>query len=267
MSVRPSGIVALLTDFGLRDPYVGVMKGVILSVHPDARIIDLSHDVPSQAVLEAYFLLSNTYRYFPVGTVFVAVVDPGVGTDRAILAVETGRYLFLAPDNGLLGFLEKEGAIRRIVRVQEKKYFLQPVSNTFHGRDIFAPVAGHLSRGLNPGRLGPEVDTLVRIAPPAPQVTREGVIRGEVVRVDHFGNLITNIPADSLAQVGGKLEIRVGRSVLRNISRSYGDAPKGKLIAVIGSTGHLEISVNQGNAQKKTGARVGAPVRIHHAQP
>jgi S-adenosylmethionine hydrolase len=267
MATRPCGIVALLTDFGLRDPYVGVMKGVILSVNPDARIIDLSHDVPSQSILEAYFLLSNTYRYFPAGTVFVAVVDPGVGTDRAILAVETDRYLFLAPDNGLLGFLDRESAIRRIVRVSEKKYFLRPVSNTFHGRDIFAPVAGHLSRGLDPGKLGPETSAMVRITPPTPQVTREGIIRGEVVRVDRFGNLITNIPGDSLAQVGGKLEIRVGRAVLRELCRSYGDAPKGKLIAVVGSTGHLEISVNKGNAQKRTGARAGSTVRIVHSPP
>lgn len=267
MATKPSGIVALLTDFGWRDPYVGVMKGVILSVNPEARIIDLSHDVPAQAVLEAYFLLSNTYRYFPAGTVFVAVVDPGVGTDRAIIAVETERYLFLAPDNGLLGFLDKNGTIRRIVRVTQKKYFLHPVSNTFHGRDIFAPVAGHLSRGLDPGRLGPQTDSMVRIAPPTPCVTQEGVIRGEVVRVDHFGNLITNIPGDSLAHVGGKLEIRVGKAVLRKLCRSYGEAPKGELIAVVGSTGHLEISVNKGNAQKRTGARVGTTVRIHHVQP
>jgi hypothetical protein len=259
-------VIALLTDFGLKDPYVGVMKGVILSVDPGARIIDLSHDLPSQGVLEAYFLLSNTYRYFPKGTVFASVVDPGVGTDRAVIAVETSKYIFLAPDNGLLGFLEKDGDVRRIIRVTNRKYFLDPVSNTFHGRDIFAPVAGHLARGLDVRRVGEETDSMQRIQAPAPKVTREGVIVGEIATIDRFGNLITNIPGSRLA-AEDQVEIRVGKVVVRTLVRTYAEGKKGKPFAIVGSTGNLEISVNRGSAQKLTGARVGDAVRVHHVQP
>jgi len=243
----PPRLIALLTDFGLKDPYVGVMKGVILSVNPDAHLIDLSHDVSSQDILEAYFLLSNSYRYFPPGTIFVAIVDPGVGTDRAILAVETNRYFFLAPNNGLLGFLEKEAAVRRIVRVQETRFFLNPVSNTFHGRDIFAPVAGHF---------GPAFERMETIEAPAPRLTREGALVGEIVSIDHFGNLVTNIPADRIPP-DGSLEIRVGKSSIRELSRSYASGPKGRLLALLGSSGTLEISVSQGSAARKTAAQVG----------
>lgn len=263
--LETANVIALLTDFGTRDHYVGVMKGVILRINRHARIVDISHDVPSQAILEAYFLLSNTYKYFPDGTIFVTVVDPGVGTDRAILAVQTERYLFLAPDNGILGFLEKEGEIRRAVRVQHKKYFLHPVSNTFHGRDIFAPVAAHLSLGLDAGELGPEIARMQRIDAPAPKVTREGVIVGEIISIDHFGNLVTNIPGERLGSPDS-VEVKLGKNVIRHMARSYADGKKGELLALVGSTGHIEISLNKGNAQKKTGAKVGDTVRITHAQ-
>jgi S-adenosylmethionine hydrolase len=262
--VAPAGIVALLTDFGLKDPYVGVMKGVILGVNPNARIIDLSHDIGSQDVLEAYFLLSNSYRYFPAGTVFVAVVDPGVGSDRAIVAVEAERHTFLAPDNGLLGFLEKDGRIRRIVQVSNDAYFLKPVSNTFHGRDIFAPVAGHLSQGIDLPRLGPEVRGIQKIAAPAPKMTREGVIVGEIVSIDRFGNLVTNIPGDRLA-AADTVEVKVGKATIRRLSTSYASMKKGELLAIAGSTGTLEISVNTGDARKKTGAKIGGVVRVRHS--
>lgn len=264
--LAPAGIVALITDFGLRDHYVGVMKGVILGVNPDARIIDISHGVGSQDVLDAYFLLSNTYRYFPSGTVFVAVVDPGVGSDRAIVAVEAGPHTFLAPDNGLLGFLEKPGGIRRIVRVENDRFFLKPVSTTFHGRDIFAPVAGHLSRGLDPAELGPEVRGIQKLAPPTPRMTREGVLLGEIVSIDRFGNLVTNIPGDRLA-ASGRVEVKVGKAVIRGLSTSYTSAKKGKFLAVVGSTGNLEVSVNKGDARKKSGAKIGDGVRIRHSPP
>jgi S-adenosylmethionine hydrolase len=264
--VAPAGVVALLTDFGLKDHYVGVMKGVILSVHPHARIIDLSHEIGSQDILDAYFLLSNTYRYFPEGTVFVSVVDPGVGSDRAIIALETDRHTFLAPDNGLLGFLEKEGSIRRRVRVTNERLFLQPVSQTFHGRDIFAPVAGHLSRGMRLEELGPEIDGIHKIATPAPRRTKEGVLVGEVVSIDRFGNLVTNIPGDGLSGVQ-TLELKVGKRLIRRLSTSYASAKKGELLAIVGSTGTLEISVNNGDARRKTGAKVGDVIRVHHTQP
>jgi S-adenosylmethionine hydrolase len=262
---NPQGVVALLTDFGLKDPYVGVMKGVILSVNRNARLIDLSHDVPPQGVLEAYFLLSNSYRYFPVGTLFVAVVDPGVGSDRAIVGVETEKYLFLAPDNGLLGFLEKDGGVKRVVKIVNRKYFLDPVSNTFHGRDIFAPVAGHLSLGIDLGQMGPEIDVITRIAAPAPRFASEGVVVGEIVTVDQFGNLVTNVPGDRLRKAD-RVEIRVGKAKIEKVRTSYASAKKGELFGIVGSSGTLEISVNRGSAAKQTGAKVGDAVRVKHGR-
>jgi S-adenosylmethionine hydrolase len=261
----PAGVIVLLTDFGLRDPYVGVMKGVILSIHTEARIIDLSHDVPSQGILDAYFILSNAYSYFPAGTIFVTVVDPGVGTHRAILAIQTDKYLFLAPDNGLLGFLEKDGKIKRIVHVRKSKYFLQPVSNTFHGRDIFAPVAAHLSNGVALSEFGPEVTRMERIATPTPKVTKEGVILGEIVSIDRFGNLMTNIPGERLSGADS-VQVKVGRRVIPRISKTYAEGRKGALLALVGSTENLEIAVNKGNAGKKTGSRVGDAIRVTHSQ-
>lgn len=262
---RTSGIIALLTDFGLKDPYVGVMKGVILRINPEARIIDLSHDIPPQGILDAYFLLSNSYRYFPDGTLFLTVVDPGVGSERKILAVETDAYTFVAPDNGVLGFLQKEGRIRRAVAVQNPRYALAPVSNTFHGRDIFAPAAAHLSRGLDLAKLGPAMDRIHRIAPPSPRINREGVLTGEIVSIDRFGNLVTNIPGEPIASADA-VEIRVGKTVIDRMTRSYAEGKKGKLFAIVGSTGNLEISVNKGSAAAKTGAEVGDPVRVRHSQ-
>src|SRR5882672_1217397 len=246
---KASGIVALLTDYGLQDSYVGILKGALLSVNPAARLVDITHEIPPQDVREGSRVLSAARAYFPVGTVFVAVVDPGVGTDRAILGVEMDRHFFLAPDNGLLGFLDRTGRIRRIVRVTETRYFLKPVSRTFHGRDIFAPVAAHLAKGLDLSKLGPGIGRMTTAETVAPRKSAGGGIEGEVVSIDRFGNLITNIPGELLPASDG-VRITVGRRVVRALSRSYADAKKGALLALVGSTGHLEISVNQGSARK-----------------
>jgi S-adenosylmethionine hydrolase len=256
---KPSGIVALLTDYGLRDPYAGMMKGALLSVNPEARIVDLTHDIPPQDIREGGRILSAARPYFPAGTIFVAVVDPGVGSDRAILGVETERHYFLAPDNGLLSFLDRDGGIRRIVQVSEPKYFLKPVSRTFHGRDILAPVAGHLSRGVDLSSFGPSVNRMTTRESAAPRVAANGALEGEVVAIDRFGNLITNIPGEMLPDARD-VRITVGRRTVSTLSRSYADAHKGGLLALVGSTGHLEISVNHGSARKtariKRGDRV-----------
>lgn len=252
--------IALLTDFGLRDHYVGVMKGVILSVHPAARIVDLSHEIASQDVTAAYFFLQNVYRYFPLGTLFVAVVDPGVGTERAVIGVEAGKRLFLAPDNGLLGFLDRSEEIRRIVRVDNPRYFLRPVSNTFHGRDIFAPVAGHLSRGVDLGRMGKETRSLVRLSMPLPKANR-GAILGEVISVDRFGNLVTNIPADQIPK-GRAARVIVGTRCLGKVCTTYASRRPGQALAYPGSGGSLEIAVNRGNAARKLGIGIGAAVTV-----
>ena len=256
--MRPP-VVALLTDFGLKDPYVGLMKGVLLSVCPDVRIVDLSHEIAPQAVPDAHLLLSQAYRYFPEKTIFVAVVDPGVGSSRAIIGVQTSDHVFLAPDNGLLGFIEGE---RRVVRIENEKYFLSPRSRTFHGRDIFAPVAGHLARGVDLGKMGPRIDRFERLRTPEPRVTPAGEVVGEVMTVDRFGNLVTNIPASRLRRAA---EIRLKRRRIGRILRTYAEAPEGTLFGIVGSTGHLEISVNRGSAARKTGAAVGDPVRVKPA--
>jgi S-adenosylmethionine hydrolase len=260
---KASGVVALLTDYGLQDPYAGLLKGVLLCVNPLARIVDLTHEVPPQDVREGSRVLSAAVPYFPTGTIFVAIVDPGVGTRRAILGVETDRHFFLAPDNGLLGFLRR-GA-RRIVQVQESKYFRTPVSQTFHGRDIFAPVAGHLSRGLDLAKFGPVTRKMTSLDDGAPSLTADGALRGEVVSIDRFGNLITNIPGDLLPDAR-RVRITVGRRVLRSLSRSYADVRKGNLLALVGSTGHLEISVNQGSARAAAGIRRGDRVLVTRAR-
>lgn len=255
---RPSGVVALLTDFGLQDPYVGILKGVLLGANPKASIVDLSHDVPPQDVAEAARILAAAVPYFPDGTVFVSVVDPGVGSDRAVVGVETARHFFLAPDNGLLGALD---GVRRRVRVSEERYFRKPVSRTFHGRDVFAPVAGRLSRGVDLGRFGPALRSIRTLEAAAPRLRTDGGLEGEIVSIDRFGNLITNIPGELLADLRG-MNIRVGRRSLRALSRTYADARKGALLALVGSTGHLEISVNQGDARRVAGSRKGDRVLV-----
>lgn len=256
-----NGIVALLTDFGVRDHYVGVVKGVILSVNPDARLVDISHEVSAQDVAGAYFLLQNAYGWFPRGTLFVAIVDPGVGTERAVLFVETSRHFFLAPDNGLVSFLQTSDSVRSIRRVTNRKLMLPGISSTFHGRDIFAPVAGHLSMGLDPSKVGPPVKAMRTLRTSAPRVEREGVVVGEVASVDTFGNLITNIPVGKLLEADG-VEVRVGRKSLRGLSETYARRPKGTLVAVPGSGGMLEIAVSGGSAAKSLGAKPGDIVRV-----
>ena len=248
-------VVALLTDFGHADAYVGVMKGVLLSVCPEARVVDLSHEVAPQDVAGAAFLLEGACGYFPDRTIFVCVVDPGVGSERRIVAVETRRHVFLAPDNGLLGFLADEA--KRIVRVENRACFLNPVSRTFHGRDIFAPVAGRLAKGLDPARLGPRTASLRTLDLPEPKAVAGG-LEGRVLAIDRFGNLITNIRAGRLAAA----EIRIGRARIAGVKGTYADAAPGELLAVVGSTGRLEISVNRGHAAERLGVRVGDRVRV-----
>lgn len=252
-------VVALLTDFGHKDHYVGVMKGVLLSVCPDARIVDLCHEVAPQDVEGASFLLKGAWPWFPEGTVFVSVVDPGVGSGRAVVAMEAERRIFLAPDNGLLGFLRDRA--RRIVRVENEALFLKPLSRTFHGRDLFAPVAGRLARGLDLAKLGPRAASIRGRDLPRPRAVGDG-LEGRIMAVDTFGNLITNVPGAGLRE---PLAIRVGRSRIGRMRKAYAEAKVGELFGIVGSTGRLEISVNRGSAARKTGARVGDPVRVKKA--
>lgn len=254
--------IALLTDFGARDPFVGVMKGVIARIAPAARVIDLAHEVPARDVRAAAVALWTAYRYFPPRTIFVAVVDPGVGTRRRILAAETSAGTFLAPDNGLLTLVLRAAPPKRAVAVTERRHRLPEVSATFHGRDIFAPVAARLARGLPLSRLGPRVREWVRLSFGEPE-RRAGRVRGEVISIDRFGNAMTNIPG-AWARKGDAVVIR-GRRVAP-VASAYADVPRGRAVAVIGSAGTLEIAVNGGSAERKFKLKTGESVDVERGK-
>jgi len=268
-------IITLTTDFGTADTFVGAMKGVILGIAPDAQIIDLSHEVPPQDVQAGAFALASAYRYFPPGTIHVAVVDPGVGTRRHPVAVTTNGATFICPDNGLLSYPLDEArafvdrppfVMGRValphdwhaVHLSNADYWLQPPSSTFHGRDIFAPVAGHLAAGVAIAAMGTRVLDLAAFALPRPRSAGDTSI-GQVLHVDHFGNLITNLHPANLPD-GQQLEIRVGGAAIAGISETYQDGVD--LVALIGSSGTLEIAFRNGNAARTLGVAVGADVHV-----
>lgn len=272
-------VITLLTDFGTEDEYVGVMKGVILSVAPEVRLVDLSHRVPPQDVRRAAFLLSNAVPYFPPDTVHLAVVDPGVGTERRPLAVRTPVGTFVGPDNGLFSWVLAEVAGWAAVEIREPAYRLPRVSSTFHGRDIFAPAAAHLAAGLPLERLGPRVTDPVQLPLPRLEIGA-GVLEGEVLYADRFGNLVTSIgrfrwegsdlhlapafrPASGEVTVGAAgARVALAGAELRGIRRTYGDVPVGELLALVGSSGFLEIAVHRGSAAAALSATPGTPVTV-----
>lgn len=260
-------IVSLLTDFGIEDEYVGVMKAVILSINPTAVTVDLTHQIPPQNIFHAAQVISASYRFFPGKSIHVIVVDPGVGSERAILAYEKRGHIFIAPDNGVLTLLVEETGEDRIYLVQNPDYFLNPVSRTFHGRDIFAPVAAYLSKGVAIERLGPMLgtDKIMRLAIPKAFVDEAGAIVGNIVSTDHFGNLITNIDLKLLDRYGIRPKnavIALGDVKLEGIHNHYSSVSPGIALAVIGSRGVIEIAVNQGNARTTLRAVVGELVRV-----
>ena len=195
-----SRIITLLSDFGNQDAYVGIMKGVIAGINPLANIIDISHSIPPQDIFNGAYLLYTSYKYFPKGTIHVAVVDPGVGSQRDIVCVETQDHLFLAPNNGLLSFVVQEEKPKGIFRVTNNRYFLPSPSNTFHGRDVFAPVAAHLSLGIKPHQLGVKISKLEQLDIPKPHYKKTGQLEGQIIYIDRFGNLITNITREHITQ-------------------------------------------------------------------
>jgi S-adenosylmethionine hydrolase len=262
-------IITLLTDFGLEDAYVGIMKGVILSTNPSAVVIDITHHVDPQGLTQAAYIIKSSYRYFPAGTVHIVVVDPGVGSERAIVALRMMGHTFLAPDNGVLTGLIDEGDIDEIVRVENSDYFLEPVSRTFHGRDIFAPVGTHISMGIDLNLLGTPltVKDLKRLNIPRPHQTEGGQLVGAVVHIDRFGNCITNIDSNCLdkfyrAGPDKKIQIEVGQSNIDGLSPNYESVKPQHLLAIIGSSGHLEIAVSGGSARKYLGVAEGDGVRL-----
>jgi hypothetical protein len=255
-------LITLTTDFGNGSPYVAAVKGVILALNPDARMIDLCHDIPAQDLRQAALFLTSTLPYYPPQTLHVVVVDPGVGAQRSILYAEVAYLRLLVPDNGCWTWL-MEGERRRIrvIRLTEKRFWRTRVSATFHGRDIFAPVAANLSLGLDPRELGPVVSDWVRLERPVPQQLANGVA-GEVLFVDRFGNLITNIPGSALTREDRPKRVRVAGIDVPLIVRTYADAEPGTLLALVSSSEWLEVAVNRGDAARQLKAGVGTPVTI-----
>jgi len=264
VTARP--VITLLTDFGHLDPFVGVMKGVIAGICPEANVVDLTHDVPAQDVFAGAFYLERAFRYFPDGTVHVAVVDPGVGTRRAPLAMNAHGHTFVGPDNGLLSWVARRV---RAVRLNNRAFFRAEISHTFHGRDVFASVAAHLARGVPLESLGPTQKRIVSLARPKPRKTRYG-FSAEVLAVDRFGNLITNLePAHWNAL--GRPRLTVGSFSTERLSHSYGAARPREIVAVFGGYGLLEIAARDASAAAllglERGTRVGLDERLSRRRP
>jgi hypothetical protein len=259
-------IVTLLTDYGLRDCYVGALKGAMLSIAPHLKIIDAAHTVPHQDVLEAAYILKGYYREFPKGTIHLAVVDPGVGGPRRPILVETRGHYLIGPDNGIFSYVYHQEQVSRVTHLTAAQYFAPELSDTFHGRDIFGPVAAHLASEVEARWFGKWVEDFVRL--PLPQLkTPPGALVGEVVYVDRFGNLVTNIDLNSFyALVKGKrYRITAGSESLEAISRCYADGQPGQLLALFGCQQTLELSVNQGSAANKLGQGRGLQVVVQAA--
>ncbi len=256
-------IITLTTDFGTGSPYAAAMKGVILSIDPAATVVDLTHDIRPHDIRHGAVVLADVTELFPDDTIHVAVVDPGVGTDRLIVYARIGKQNFVVPDNGLLGELLERSPAKQIVRIENREFWRETVSNTFHGRDIMAPVAAHLGLGISPEKLGPVVESISKLEFPKPQI-RPGRIDGVILEVDSFGNLITNITADML--VGYPMDERVcivcGIYETFGILSAYAQQHADMFVALVGSTDRLELAIVEGNASKRLGLQAGMPVTV-----
>jgi hypothetical protein len=258
----PKPILTLTTDFGLTDHYVAAMKGVILGVCPQAQIVDISHQVGAFDILEGAYTIAQAYPCFPQKTVHVVVVDPGVGSARRPILMEAAGQYFVAPDNGVLAMIygrEKH----RIRLISQDRYFRQPVSRTFHGRDIFAPVAAHVAAGVRPARMGPLICDYLRPAFQEAERTGKRTWVGRILKVDRFGNVITSFRADEFPGLEQRdFSLLAGGHEVEVLARHYAEAPPGELVVIVGSGGYLEISVNQGSASRQIGCHAGAAVEL-----
>ncbi len=256
-------IITLTTDFRTGSPYVAAMKGAILSINPAATIIDITHDVRPQDVRHGAMVLDDVAEQFPAETIHVAVIDPGVGTGRAIVFGKIGGHCYIAPDNGLLSPLVQRKPPSQLIRVENQEYFRHPVSSTFHGRDIMAPLAAHLSLGVAPERLGPPLESLVELQWPEVRVSEDRIV-GMVLEIDSFGNLITNI-RDAMLKgraTDNRAFVVVGIYETWGVFHTYAEQPQGTLIALIGSSGRLELSIVGDNAAARLGVQIGEPVTV-----
>lgn len=254
-------IITLTTDFGYQDYYVSAMKAAILSINPDARLLDISHSIPAQDIMAGAWVLKNVAFMFPEGSIHLAVVDPGVGTPRKPIIAEVDGHYFVGPDNGLFSLVASERSYSAY-ELSNVEYMADAVSRTFHGRDIFAPAAGHLSNGRAPEAFGPRLPEMLRYRWATPIHDNEG-IQGWVMHIDAYGNLITNIPAALIQEYEYKtLKVYAGTTIMREIHAAYADVPTGEAVSLIGSSGMLEISVNQGRAEELLNVQKGAPVSV-----
>jgi S-adenosylmethionine hydrolase len=259
-----SGIITLLTDFGVRDYFVGVMKGVILSRFSEANLVDITHDIPPHDIHGAAFTLSATYRYFPPGTVHLVVVDPGVGSDRRAVIVESGEHIFVGPDNGLFSLVLSEDEDASVRQLTNSAYFLPNVSATFHGRDIFSPVAAALARGVASAVLGPVIQNPACFELGRNDATAEGSLRGSVIHIDHFGNCVTSFRSDEMkiSFAAHAFYLRVKDVVIRKLFGYYEEAKANtrQPFLIAGSAGYLEISIAHSSAARELNITVGEPV-------
>ena len=258
----PDPILTLTTDFGLSDHYVGVMKGVILGICPRARIVDISHDVTPFEIAEGAFTVAQAYRYFPKKTVHVVVVDPGVGTARRPILMEAAGQYFVGPDNGVLSMVYSREK-HRIRAIANEEYYLKPVSQTFHGRDVFAPAAAHLAAGVAPAQMGKIVADYLRPSFEKPSQSGKRTWVGRILKIDRFGNLITNFHVGEFPDLERKnVEMAIGPTHVSVMARNYAECGPGELFLIFGSSGYLEVSTSQGSAAKAIGCQTGAPAEL-----
>jgi len=255
-------LITFTTDFGLSDHFVGTMKGVIAGIAPDARVIDISHDIAPHNVMEAAFVISEAWRYFPKRTIHVVVVDPGVGTSRRPILAETDGHFFIAPDNGVLSMV-LDAAPHKVRAISNAQFMRREVSRTFHGRDVFAPAAAHLAKGAKPAAFGKLIQDYIRIGGTQPSRKGKDAWSGVVLKVDRFGNLITNFLASKFAGVNTRpFELRAGTQRIHRLALTYAEVDVGDLFVIAGSSGYLEIAANQTSAASLVGCTAGAPVEL-----
>lgn len=271
--MRTNGIITLTTDFGTTDSYVSIMKGVILGIAPQARLVDTTHAINPQNIHHAAYAIQNFYPYFPAGTIHVVVVDPGVGSERRAVALGTPEAVFVGPDNGIFTLAWREGLARwgraacAAVELQAPQFWLPRVSKTFHGRDIFAPVAAHLASGVPLSELGPPLDAPTEAEIEQPVAGRAGGLTGRIIHTDHFGNCITNITVRDLEQAGlrEQLTVQVIDQLIAGLRSTFADVQPGELVALIDCDDRLQLALRNGNAAQHLGVSIGDIVRVQHS--
>jgi S-adenosylmethionine hydrolase len=258
----PQRLITLTTDFGTTDHFAGTMKGVILGVQPAAQVVDITHEVQAFEVPDGAFTIAQAYRYFPKRTIHVVVVDPGVGSTRRPILAEMAGQFFIAPDNGVLSIVFAQGK-PKVRHITNQRYFLKPVSRTFHGRDVFAPVAAHLASGVAPARFGKLIDDYLQLTFHRPTQTGKNAWTGTVLKVDRFGNLITNLHLDDFPNLRIRpFRLLAGRQPITRLALTFTESSPGELFVLVGSSGYLEVATNQASAAKQLGCGAGAPIEL-----